>query len=268
MGFNPLLIPTVFLTVALFWLGSALARRLPNAAGVLIASGIVFSLPGLSYVVFYFHLFDSAAWFYEWRSLPYTELAGAGIGFLGGILQARIEPDTRGEKLILPVISAVLVFVPFMKPVFSPLDISKLHDTCEGEVCMQSTFSTCGPASAATVMKILGVTSSEKEMATEAYTYQGGTESWYLARALRRHGLNARFLIQSPTSNTFPVPSIAGVVLPGGAGHFIAILADSPNSVTIADPMKGKLEISKSVPNHYYRFTGFFLVICKRQLER
>lgn len=263
MGFNPLLIPTALLAVGLFWLGSQLARRFPNVAGALTVSGVVVSLPGLCYVVYYFHLFDNALWFYEWRALPLTELCGAGIGFLAGVLQSRFDPETRGERLVLPVIAAALISVPYLKPILSPLDTSKLHDTCEGEVCMQSTFSTCGPSSAATVLKALGVTSSEKELAKEAFTYQGGTESWYLARALRRRGLNVRFHIQSPAAMNFPASSIAGVVLPGGAGHFVAILADSPKSVTVADPLKGKMLIPKSESPHYYHFTGFFLVIDK-----
>ena len=49
--------------------------------------------------------------------------------------------------------------------------------------------------------------------------------------------------------------------MPGGAGHFIAIMSETPEDVTIGDPMKGKLVVKKADLKNYYHFTGFFLVI-------
>lgn len=125
---------------------------------------------------------------------------------------------------------------------------------------MQSTPSTCGPASAATLLRAFGQRASERELAEEALTYQGGTENWYLARALRHRGLNVNVRIVTP-GDSFPAPSIAGVVLPGGAGHFVAILDQSPLTITIADPLKGKMIVEKRRADQYYRFTGFFLEV-------
>jgi ketosteroid isomerase-like protein len=51
--------------------------------------------------------------------------------------------------------------------------------------------------------------------------------------------------------------TIAGVVLPGGAGHFVAVLSSTPNWVVIGDPLSGKLEMSGSDLNRRYHFTGF-----------
>jgi len=126
---------------------------------------------------------------------------------------------------------------------------------------MQSTFSTCGPSSAATILKAFGQTASEKELASECLTSRGGTEIWYIARAFRRRGFRTQVQVQTAASMSPVSPAIAGVVLPGGAGHFIAILSQTPTEITIADPMKGKLIVKRAELNNYYHFTGFFLII-------
>jgi ABC-type bacteriocin/lantibiotic exporter with double-glycine peptidase domain len=157
-----------------------------------------------------------------------------------------------------------LLLIPYSKPWLGPLDLSRLSDHCEGTVCLQSTLSTCGPSSAATILKSLGWQTSERELATECHTYQGGTESWYLARAIRARGFHARFLIQSADHDSVPSGAIAGVVLRGGGGHFIAVLSQTPEEVVIGDPMKGKLVIDRKDLRQLYRFTGLFLIVERR----
>lgn len=133
---------------------------------------------------------------------------------------------------------------------------------------MQSTLSTCGPASTATILNSLGAKTSERELATECHTYQGGTESWYLARAIRRRGFEAAFRIEPENPPSLPSPAIAGVVLRGGAGHFIAVLSQTPDRAVIADPMKGKLVLDRASLLRLYHFTGFFLVVGREGLVK
>jgi ABC-type bacteriocin/lantibiotic exporter with double-glycine peptidase domain len=171
------------------------------------------------------------------------------------------EPETFGEKIVAPSVLFVLVLVPFVKPLLDPLDTRLLKDRYQGEVCLQSTFSTCGPASAATLLRSFGIVASERELAYDSFTSRGGTEIWYLARALRKRGVGTSVVIRPRPDSDIPSPAIAGVVLPGNAGHFIAILGSDAQHVTIADPLKGELVIDKSQIQNYYRFTGFFLVL-------
>jgi peptidase C39-like protein len=260
MFFNWLLIPTTALAFTLFALGTLAGRRFHSRA-ILLSIGLLLAIPGLLFVFYYTHLFDRAAWFYNFRAMPGTELFACGLGFLAGLIYGWSEPQTMGERIVLPLGLFVLVLLPFCKPILVPLDTGALKQTCEGEVCLQSTPSTCGPASTATLLKSMGIHSSEMELAREAYTYRGGTESWYLARTFRRRGLAAKVVIQEPDASSVPAPSIAGVLLGGGAGHFIAILNESPSEVTVADPLKGKLVIPRSELTRAYRFTGFFLVV-------
>jgi peptidase C39-like protein len=243
----------------LFFLGSALGKKVGRSW--LFLAGTVLAAPGFLFVLYYTHLLDNAAWFYSFRVLPVTEFLPGAIGLLAGVLHSRLEPETLGQRLLIPGALLVLIIIPFVKPLLDPIDFTRLRDHFEGEVCMQSTFSTCGPSSTATLLKAFGQTASEKQLAAECLTSQGGTEIWYIARAFKRRGFHEHVLIQQPESAFLPSPAIAGVVLRGGAGHFIAILSESPDEVTIGDPMKGKLVVKKADLKNYYHFTGFFLVV-------
>lgn len=263
MNLNPNAIPTFLLSFALFWLYMSLTKRVVSKAGraLLLGSAITLAIPGSLFVLYYTHLFDAVAWFYAFRALPYSEFAASGMGAIAGVLHTKFQSGSRGEKLVVPIALSVLLVIPFIKSLLDPVDYNQLRRTCEGEVCLQSTPSTCGPSSAATLLKLFRQTSSEEELARQCFTSQGGTEIWYLARALRRRGLTAEFLIQPRNQISPPSSAIAGVVLPGGTGHFIAILSESANEVTIADPLKGKRVVPRKDLMNTYHFTGFFLLV-------
>jgi hypothetical protein len=111
------------------------------------------------------------------------------------------------------------------------------------------------------LLNLLGQPASEQEIAREAFTSRGGTENWYLARALRRRGLDVAFDIEPTGSSTIPSPAIAGVVLRGGVGHFIAVLGSADDTVTIVDPLDGKHTLDRAALSDRYRFTGFFMTV-------
>jgi len=260
---NPLFIPTVVGAVIFFGVGATLERKMQSKAMrvCLLLVAVLLACPGLLFVLYYLHLFDSAAWFYNLRTAQYTELFAAGMGFLAGVVHAWWEPESMAEKAAVPGVLFVLVLIPFVKPLLDPLDLSQLKDRCEGDVCLQSTLSTCGPASAATLLKTFGDDASERELALESFTSRGGTEIWYLARALERRGIGTRVVIKAVGANMIlPGPAIAGVVLPGNAGHFIALVASDDKQVTFVDPMKGKATLSVEQLKRQYHFTGFFLL--------
>lgn len=261
---NPLFLPTVMSAAIFFWLGVTLERKMPSRAlrVSLLLIAFVLAIPGLLFVLYYLHLFDSAAWFYNLRTARYTELLASGIGLLAGVVQAWWQPESIEKKAAAPCLLFVLVLIPFVKPLLDPLDLSQLKDRCEGDVCLQSTFSTCGPASAATLLKVFGKDASEKELARDSLTSRGGTEIWYLARALHRRGIGTHVVIEPAINDvTLLSPAIAGVVLPGHAGHFIAVLSNDNNQITFVDPMKGKSTSSVEQLKRRYHFTGFFLVL-------
>jgi len=263
MHANPLVIPTVVGAAALFWSGYTLEQRADSTARkvALWAFSLIFAIPGMLFVLYYVHLFDSAAWFYNLRILAGVEVASCGLGLVAGVTQRWWGPESFGERAIVPTVFLMLVLIPFVKPMLDPLDVRQLQDRFEGDVCLQSTFSTCGPASAVTLLRSFGANSTEKQFALECFTSRGGTEIWYLARALRRRGYATSVVIQKQAGERLPAPAIAGVVLRGGAGHFIAVLSSKDDSVTIADPLKGKFVLTMSELQQQYHFTGFFLLV-------
>jgi Peptidase C39 family len=261
---NPLFIPTVIGAAIFFWVGLTLERKVQSTSMrvCLLLVAMLLACPGLLFVLYYVHLFDSAAWFYNLRTVRYTELLGSGLGLLAGVIHVWWQPESIGEKAAVPTVLFVLVLIPFVKPLLDPLNLSQLKDRCEGDVCLQSTFSTCGPASAATLLRAFNGDASEKQLARESFTSRGGTEIWYLARALQRRGIGTRVVINTAgTDMTLPSPAIAGVVLPGNAGHFIALVRSDDSQVTFVDPMKGKGTLSAEELKRQYHFTGFFLLL-------
>jgi hypothetical protein len=248
---NPVIVPTFLLACGWFAAGRSSYRHWPR---VTLTVGVLLAVPCAQAVLYYSHLFDNAIWYYEFRTVSWIELTFSGIGFLGGAIHEWNDAATKAGRVVLPVVFAVILLIPFMKPILEPLDTAALHDKCTGSVCLQSSYATCGPASAATLLRRFGKSVTERELAVDSYTYAGGTEAWYLARAIRRRGAEAEFVL---SDSTLPSPSIAGVRM--GGGHFIAIEKATQDAVTFVDPLTGESTVTPAELRVRYQFTGFFL---------
>jgi hypothetical protein len=262
---NWLFFPVVGLAALLFYAGHKAGRGAVTFRARLLwaVAGIVCAAPAILFATYYLHWFDDALWFYRFRSAPWTELTAAGAGLLAGLLYAWLAAIGRTWRIAVPLLLAAGLFVPYMKAVVAPLDTAMLHDRCTDGVCLQSTASTCGPASAASILRLFNIEESERTLAREAYTSSGGTENWYLARALRRRGFPVDYEIMEQPVTRLPYPAVAGVRLPGGAGHFVAILGESGDAYVIGEPMRGRMSVPKARLRDAYDFTGFFMVVGK-----
>jgi hypothetical protein len=248
---NPAIVPTFLLACGWFAAGESCYKRWLRLS---LAVGVLLAVPCALAVLYYSHLFDNAIWYYNLRTVPLIELTFSGIGFLSGVIHRWNDAETRVGRAAVPVVFAVILLIPFMKPILEPLDTAALQDKCTGSVCLQSSYATCGPASAATLLRGLGKSVTERELAVDSYTYAGGTEAWYLARAIRRRGAEAEFVF---SDSTLPSPSIAGVRM--GGGHFIAIERVTQEAVTFVDPLTGESTATPAELHARYQFTGFFL---------
>ncbi len=228
---------------------------------------VVMALPGVCGAIYYLHVLDRAAWFFEMRSVTGSEWLPPGAGFFAGLFFGFLRKRRPVLALMIPVILIVGLVLPWVKPLIRPLDDSIFRDRWSAAVCLQSTGSTCGPSCTATLIlrfpnqgKVM-----EKDLALECYTSSSGTENWYLARALRRRGIPARYIIKNAQPDTLEFPSIAGVQLggPGGIGHFITILGRNGNKYIVGDPISGQSEQDLAMLQGRYYFTGFFLVAGK-----
>ena len=248
------LLTAILLAIAVDRLCSTLGwkRRL----GLALALSLL-SIPGLSFCIYYLHVLPETEWLYQLRSLRGSEL------WLAIPLPAVVAWSlfaTRPFVLFCYALAVGTIAVPFAKPLFRPIDSRLLSDQWKDSACLQSTESTCGPASATTIARFLhrdGI--SESLLARAAWSSSSGTEAWNLARALRKAGLSAEFQFNRfPSKANFP--GILGVKL-GTVGHFIAILGREGDQWTIADPLVGQEIVTLQELKRRYSISGFFLHI-------
>jgi hypothetical protein len=269
MNVNPLVIPTLAVGCLVFRLGETVRRRQNSRAAIAGTTvvGLVLAFPAVLFAAYYLHLFDDAAWFYEFRSWRFVELAGAGIGFPAGYAASWIRsgPAIVRRGLVLGV-AVLAMLVPYAKGIFFPVNLSGMRDQWSDGVCLQSSSASCGPSCAATLLKQAGIEATEREIAAECYTCTTGTENWYMARALRRRGLLVDFATDGAQPEALRCPAIAGARLGTrhGAGHFIAVLDATEGAYVIGDPLQGRLTIPRDEIHDRYYFTGFFMVVRRR----
>jgi len=120
---------------------------------------------------------------------------------------------------------------------------------------MQTTHSTCGPASLATILAYSGIPTSERDVASGSYTSAGSTEIWYIMRYARHHGMQARLRVEKDLAS-IPAPAILGTVS-GKFGHFITLLEKVDGGFIIGDSMYGRKEFSQNEFKKRYGFNGF-----------
>jgi hypothetical protein len=264
---NPMLWPTLIVGALLFWSGRRLysAPRNRGQRVFLWLAATALSLPGIAFALYYTKVLGEPLWLYRFRALPGSELAAAGAGMFAGLAEAARAASLRTRKLIshygIPTLLLLTISLPHLKPLLRPLRLPGNGVAWDDGVCRQSTPSTCGPASVATLARLAKVDIDERRLARECFTSRGGTENWYLARALRKRGFKVQFFDHAPIPSELPCPAIAGVKLEYGIGHFIPILARNGTNYVVGDPMIGREEKSFADLNRDYVFTGFFLTV-------
>jgi hypothetical protein len=266
---NPFFVPTLLGTLVLFGLGRWLSQRVTSRTQgfYLVCVGLVCAVPAFLFALFYTGVLGEAEWFYSFRSWPGTELAACGAGLFAGWLQTKRNQNPRVHKQMsagfIPFILLLGVTIPYLKQIFLRPDWNSFADRWSEGVCLQSSESSCGPASAATLLRLAGQSATEKDIAMASFTSRRSTENWYVIRALRRRGLNAHYQIGQREWDKLPFPAIIGVRLGGksGAGHFIAVLGKAGNKYIFGDPLSGREELGESQFQDRYYFTGFSIVI-------
>lgn len=222
---------------------------------------IVAAIPALSFSVYYAHVFPELGWYFEFRSLVGTELLIVFLGIAGGAV-ASLLPRIL---VILPLLGVVVFsVVPFIKPMIGPIRQSDFEDDWDAGICLQTTPSTCGLASTATILRYFGGDETEAELAAEAHTYSRGTEAWYLARAIRSRGLDVSFDFKAGFLPEEGLPAVVGVRL-GSIGHFIAIVGMENDKFVVGDPLEGRELMTLEELNQRYVFTGFHMRVSKQE---
>jgi hypothetical protein len=268
LSMNYMLFPTLVVALILFAVGMLAGRRTGKLAFVALSLlGLGLAIPGTIFAAYYLKFLGEPIWLYQFRSVPFSEVSAGAGGFIAGCLHAKFSADERFRRIagrwFFSGVLALGLLVPYLKPIVRPPNWKQFQDRWSEDVCLQTSESSCGPACAATLLRRLGKTSTEEQIARASFTSRNGTENWYLARTLRKHGVEVRFLFASDLNKPWPFPAIAGVRLPasGNTGHFIAVLDRIGDMYVIGDPLRGRLVQSQSELRETYHFTGFFMVV-------
>ena len=268
MFVNLNVIPAAIIGVILFYLGKLLARRItrPGARAIMVMVCVAGCLPSVLFLAYYFHLFGEPLWYIEWRSWPYTEvlssLCAPLFGFICGQKSCFFLVAKGLFRFPIAAICALLIFVPFAKPVLLPVSrAAHWSDQWQDGVCLQSTPSTCGPAALATLLAHNGIKRTEREIARESYSCGSGTELWYLMRYARRQGLQVNIRHETDLTHV-TVPAILGTRV-STYGHFIVLLDNAQRRFTIGDPLTGRAILAADRFDSQYRFDGCVLEIQK-----
>jgi predicted double-glycine peptidase len=258
MNPNWLGVISAILAFAAFFVVYRVAKDAPVKRRILLALlATVAATPGATFAAYYAHIFPESGWYYEFRSIRGTEFLVVFLGVAGGMV-ATLLPRVL---LVLPLLGvAAFSIAPIIKPFMAPIPAGTLRDEWDGGICLQSTPSTCGAASTATILKQLGVKATESELAAEAHSYAGGTEAWYLARAARSRGLDVDFVFTAGVTPENGLPAVVGVRL-GKIGHFIPILGREGDRFIVGDPLHGRELLSRDELDERYEFTGFHMRI-------
>jgi hypothetical protein len=219
---------------------------------------LLLCLPAAWFSLYYAHLLPEPPLLYQLRALPFSEAFLAALGIGAGVWRCLLP------KLLKPLPTACGVFllvIPFLKPVLRPIDPSQLSERWEGDACIQSSMVTCGPASAASILRYLGDKETlERDLAKEGWTSQSGTEAWHLAKAVERRGFKVRFLAPDGLPDAKDLPGILGTG-GAGAGHFIAVLEMTPEQIVFVDPLSGKKRMSVEQFLRWTMIHPFFMSI-------
>lgn len=204
MSLNLAAVLALFLGFAAFLVTYAwVARRRTSVKLALLGGAALLSLPSLLFAAYYLHLFPDQQWFFTLRAWQGAEWLVVFPGVAAGCVAALLPRMLLGLPLAAFLALGAL---PYLKPMLLPLHDADFHEQWKGNACLQSTSSTCGPASVCTILRSLGTDASEKEVARACYSYAGGTEAWYLARYARSRGHAARFEFHEDFSEHVPCP--------------------------------------------------------------
>lgn len=256
MNINPNFFISLFIAIVLFVIGFILAKRVEKKSlNVMIILSLIATFPGISMVLYYFHLFETPHWYINFRTIPAIELSVSFIGLFLGLL------SNDNNKFLLNGITLLLVFMPFMKPIVRPLVVKKSTEWRE-KVCVQSTGATCGPSCFATILKYYNIESTEYEWTKNSYTCSTGTEIWYLLRYGKHKGFEYK-LSQINSFSQLKYPSIIGTKL-STIGHFVTVLGKVEDKYIIGDPLTGKLALTKAEFENKYSLDGLMIEFSKR----
>ncbi len=176
----------------------------------------------------------------------------------------------RRDRIFVGLFMVVFVFVKSLWPFFAPLadrqQLAHLQTRMDEDgVCLQTTGYTCGPASAVTGLRKLGLLAEESKISILSYTSsKTGTEPDILAGALQteyhKDGLSAEYRVFKDISELRQAGLTLAVIKFGFlVDHFVTVLEVTDKEVIVGDPLNGLDRMTHEDFLKKWRFSGIVL---------
>jgi hypothetical protein len=183
-------------------------------------------------------------------------------------LLGRLKRPVEKVLVFVVMIGAVIwgAVLPFLVPALIRADLTHLQTKLNADnICFQGTDYTCGPAAAVTALRQLGLSAQEGEIAILSHTSPVvGTLPWCLYSAIRdrygAEGLQCQFRRFDSVSQLRQAGVTLAVVRDAFLlDHCVAVIEVGDETVTIGDPVLGRVKMSYKDFEDIWRFYGIAL---------
>jgi len=183
-------------------------------------------------------------------------------------LVGRLKNPVEKAVVLILMIGVVIwsAVLPFLVPTLIKNDLMNLKTRLDdNNICVQTTNYTCGPAAAVTALRQLGLPAQEGELAVLSHSGPFvGTLPWSLYKAIQDRygpqGLDCRFRHFDSVSQLREADVTLAVVKDAFlVDHCVAVIEVGNDTVTIADPVLGRLTMSYKDFEGIWRFYGIAL---------
>jgi hypothetical protein len=221
-------------------------HRKPGWVRFVLLLLVILMAPSLYLVMNRTSLWSLPDWFeltlLWWSNGLGAALFGLLLGLAWGAWKREALPNARALVLTAILCQAGLLYMTaWMQRLIAP----QLSDTkWSGKMLLQTSGSSCAPASAANVAGLLGLNYSEQDMARFMSTRAAGTSPAFIIRGLREAGITGRkFADPFVHLDTLPLPAILIVDHPGVGpeSHAVAALRydTEKKALEIWNPLTG-----------------------------
>lgn len=178
-------------------------------------------------------------------------------------------PQKR-SRIVISLLMVVIVFFmslwPFLAPMVDRNQLSHLETRMDKDgICLQTTDYTCGPASAVTALRKLGLPADEGKIAILSCTsFQEGTPTDMLADGLQREYGKDGLIVECRAFKNILELKQAGLTLAVVkysfmVDHWVTVLEVTDSEVVVGDPLGGVSRLPYEEFLKKWRFIGIVL---------
>ena len=239
---------SIFGVVVLFVMGLAVGRRVGRGAwwGVpFTGSLVVVALVLVAHRSMGLSVVAPFSWVIAPDVSPFLMALTIPLLLSTLIVRLRERRKRAAVTVLMLFMASVYSLLPVASPAMAQASLLSARTRFDAHgVCLQTRGYTCGPASAVTCLRTLGVTCDEGPLAIAASTGPlVGTDPLMLQRAINAFAGSAHVHCDYRVAESLEgvhTPFIATMWIPHVGGHYVAVLDFSANTVTVGDPLTGR----------------------------